>query len=429
MSNFVKYCIAGAFLLGIGFCVYFISGRNLTATEAGLLSIVLTILSVLVTWIVPHIYSGSQHKKAIEEVEESHRTNLRTYALKAAEKVNNLSTQLSLLAAYLDESLEDSDDEKPREDLLSKRERIESAIHIINTLKSVNDTALSDWEGVIGDELNEQRELREEREEELGGLIERLETISESQIDTQQYAQDSTQALSKEIDSLRRDLRSIAVNLGLSPIRLAKSSERKPRREAVETHCPVCGADVAYKQRVNPKSIKAFSCEACGAKLFSKYDAEKGFTVEIRRVDTEQVTCPSCGATCEVSLDTYPHSSVVVGCQDCKKMITVTRTLDGIRSQLQAIQTNVTQTGSEGLTEELIQSVKDNLPPQPWPTGTSKAVAMKLGLPNRLVAEAIQKLIRRRELNLQYGGKLYVPKYGVKKQKLQSEAVDEAPNP
>lgn len=415
MSNFIKYCIASAFLIGVALCIYFISAANLTARESGLISIVLTILSVLAAWIVTHMYSQSQYKKAIEEVEESHRTNLRTYALKAAEKVNNLSTQLNRLAAYLEESLEESDDEKLREDLLSKQEKITSAIQIVNMLKSVNDTTLSDWEGVIGEELDEQRELQEEREEYLGQLIERLETISESQIDTQQYAESSTQALSKEVDSLRRELRSIAVNLGLSPIRLAKPLERKPRRESVETHCPICGEVVTYTQRANPKSIKAFMCQACGTKLFSRYDAEKGFMVEIRRVDIEQVACPSCGATCEVSIDTYPHSSVVIGCQDCKKMITVTRTLDGISSQLKATQTKVTQTGSEDLTEELIQSVKDNLPPQPWPTGIGKDVSLKLGLPKSLVASAIQKLIRRGVFKVQFDGKMYVPAYTKKK--------------
>jgi hypothetical protein len=40
------------------------------------------------------------------------------------------------------------------EALQAREERIESAIHLIRTLKSVNDTSLSDWEGVIGDELS-----------------------------------------------------------------------------------------------------------------------------------------------------------------------------------------------------------------------------------------------------------------------------------
>jgi predicted RNA-binding Zn-ribbon protein involved in translation (DUF1610 family) len=420
MSNFVKYCIAGAFLLGIGFCVYFISARNLTATEAGLLSIVLTILSVLATWIVTHMYSQSQYKKAIKEVQESHRTNLRTYALKAAEKVNNLSTQLGQLAAYLGESLEEGDDERVREDLLSKQERIESAIRIINMLKSVNDTALSDWEGVIGDELDEQRELKAEREEEVGELIERLEAISESQMDTQQYAQDSTQALAKEIVSLRRDLRAIAVNLGLTPIRLAKFSERKPRREAVETHCPACGAGVTYKQRANPKSIKAFKCEACGAKLFSRYDAEKGFTVEIRHVAAEQVPCPSCKTMCDVELDIFPRSSLAVQCSNCQARMTITRTIDGIDVKTQQIGIE-----SEVLTDDIVELVKNNLPSQPWPTGINKSVADKLGLRRQVVAYAIQKLIRKGVFKPQIDGKLYVPMSSATKQKSQSKQSGE----
>ena len=51
-----------------------------------------------------------------------------------------------------------------------------------------------------------------------------------------------------------------------------------------------------------------------------------------------------------------------------------------------------------------------NLPPQPWPTGTSKDVAEKLGLPVKIVSEAIAKLIREGVFDLQYYGKLYIPK-------------------
>lgn len=412
MSNFVKYCIAGAFFLGIGFCLYLISTGSLSANEVAVLSIVLTFLSVLATWILTHMYSQSQHKKAIEEVEESHRKNLRTYALKAAEKVNNLSTQLSRLATYLEGSLEESDDERLREDLLSKRERIESSIQIVDMLKSMNDNALSDWEGVIGDELDEQRELQAERDEKIRELIERFETISESQIDTQMYAQDSTQALTKEIDSLRRDLRSIAVNLGLTPIRLARSSERKPRRETVETPCPACGENLSYKQRANPKSIKSFKCKSCNTKIISRYDVEKGFILEKRHMAQEQITCPSCNTVCEVELDTYPNSSVVVQCDNCKHNMTVTRTIDGIRIKAKA------------LTNDIVELVKNSLPPQPWPGGIHKTVADKLGLSHGLVSEAISKLIRMGVFNPQVDGRIYVPQSTVIKKKSKSKEID-----
>ena len=80
------------------------------------------------------------------------------FALKAAEKVDNLSQELDRLTAYLQQELTDAAGGAPQaatpEALRLKDARIESAIHIIGTLKSVNDRSLSDWQGVIGDELD-----------------------------------------------------------------------------------------------------------------------------------------------------------------------------------------------------------------------------------------------------------------------------------
>ena len=404
MSNFIKYCVASAFMIGVGFCIYLISSTALTARESALVSVVLTILSVLAAWIVTHIYSQSEHKKAIEEVEKSHRANLKTYALKAAEKVNNLSTQLNRLAAYLEESLEESDNEKLREDLLQKRERIESAIHIINTLKSVNDTALSDWEGVIGEELDKQRERQEAEEAQLANLIERLETISESQIDTQQYAQDSTAALRNEVDSLRKDIRSMAVNIGVPSVKLAKIIERKPRRESVKSQCPACGQEVVYQQRANPESLKGLKCKTCEARLVSRYDEAKGFTLEIEQPVLEQVGCPSCHAICAIELGVFQGSTAKAECPSCHEVITISRASDGIRVLGRAASAQL-----KTLDEETIQLVKENLPPQPWPKGVGKSVAVKLGLPSKVVEEAILKLVRTGEFKVQFDGKVYEP--------------------
>lgn len=419
MSNFAKYCVGGAFFLGIGLCIYFISTGNLSEKEIALLSILLTTLSVLATWIITHIYSQSQHRKAIQEVQESHRSNLRTYALKAAEKVDNLSNQLGQLAAYLEGSLEESDDERLNEALQSKQERIESAIQIINMLKSVNDTALSDWEGVIGDELDERRELQAEREEELRGVIERLDSVSESQVYSQRYTQDSTQALSGEIDSLRKDLRSIALSLGLSPIRRIKSAERMSRR-VVESHCPECGEAIEYKQKKSQKSIKKVKCKACNIELISRYDKEKGFILEKRHVAKEQITCPLCKTECEVELDTFPSSSLSVECKNCHAQVMVIRTMQGVTIKTQGIHAD-----AEVLTDEIVELVKNSLPPQPWPTGINKAVAEKLGLPPRLVSEAITKLILLGVCDLQLYGKIYVPKSSVVEKKSKGREIDE----
>jgi len=417
MPNWAKYCIAAAFIVGLGFCLYFISAGNLGGREAGLLSFVLFILSVLATWILTHLYSQSQHKKAIEEVQEAHRTNLRTYALKAAEKVNNLSTQLSQLAVYLEESLEESDDERLREDLLSKQERIEGAIRMINMLKSINDTALSDWEGVIGDELNQQREMQAEKEEEFGRLVERLEAISASQIDTQRYAQDSSEALAREMASIRKDMRSMASGLGLPSFILGKPYQRKITRAQVERHCPQCGEVMVYQQKKNPKSVKLVRCRSCNEDFISRYDTEREFILEKRQTVKEQIACPTCHVSFEVQLDTFPSSSLGIECNNCHSLLTVTRTRDGI-----AIRTKETHAEAKMLTDDIVELVKNNLPPQPWPAGTNKAVAEKLGLPRKLVSDAIAKLVRMGVYKLQFDGKVYVPEPSIKKKR--SKEID-----
>jgi predicted Zn finger-like uncharacterized protein len=239
-----------------------------------------------------------------------------------------------------------------------------------------------------------------------------LESISESQIDTQQYAKDSAQALTKEIESLRRELRSVVLSLGLPPIGLMKSSEKKARN-IVESRCPECGEPIKYKQKKSPRSIKTIKCTACGAELISRYDAEKEFVLEKHHIAQEQIICPNCETTCEVKLDTLPNSSVIVKCQKCQEKITVTRTVDGISIK------------TEPLTEKIIESVKDSLPPQPWPKGVNKSVADKLGLPADIVSEAITKLIRRGVFKVQFNGKTYVPEPSIVKRKSQAKKTGE----
>ena len=101
-----------------------------------------------------------------------HNENLRTYALKAAEKVNNLSEQLNRLSLYLEDDLQEESNYSE-----SSNQRIISAIHMIAMLKSVNDTSLSDWQGVIGEEIEEHRKEAEEREIILTNLMDKVERL------------------------------------------------------------------------------------------------------------------------------------------------------------------------------------------------------------------------------------------------------------
>src|SRR5438270_11216721 len=103
--------------------------------------------------------------KEVERVTLQHDESLKTYALKAAEKVTNLSRELDRLSDYLREYLSYNAEGEALEVVLSVRdERVASAIHIVEILRSVNDTSLSDWQGVIGDELEKKKEEEEQIE-------------------------------------------------------------------------------------------------------------------------------------------------------------------------------------------------------------------------------------------------------------------------
>lgn len=404
MPTPIKYLIAVAFAAGVGVCIYFIGAGNLTPHESALLGVMLTILAILATWVITDIYTKSQYKKAIEEVQQAHQANLRTYALKAAEKVNNLSNQLTRLAAYLQGAFEYDDTTDMRDTFLANQQRIESAIHIIGTLKSVNDTALSDWQGVIGDELDKQRVQQAEKEQELAELVDRLEELSDSQIDTQRYAQDTSETVSREMESIRRDIRSIASGLGFTHARLAKPFVRRTRVD-VANICPECNQALEYKQKEHVTSVKRVICKSCNAELVSTYDPASGFILQKRTLVQETIVCPACQTSITVELDTYPNLPRSAECADCHAQLIVTRTRSGINTKIHETPPKPTP-----LTEEILQSVKNTLPPQPWPEGTSKAIAQKLGLPPKTVSQAISKLIQNGVVDLQYNGRLYVPK-------------------
>ena len=73
--------------MGIGLCLYVIAVAEPTPRESLLLAFVLTILSILGSWIAARVYS----KVVFNE-------SLHVFARKAAEKVDNLSNELDRLA-------------------------------------------------------------------------------------------------------------------------------------------------------------------------------------------------------------------------------------------------------------------------------------------------------------------------------------------
>lgn len=401
MKVFVRILILLAITAGILACMRALGQGSLTARESALLSIVLTGLSILASWVVSEMYSSNQHRAAIQEVQEAHRTNLRTYALKAAEKVTNLSNELNRLSTYLQQELDYTDYRSSEEELQAKEERLESAIHLINTLKSVNDTSLSDWQGVIGDELEQQREEKHEREQEFRAALAHVEDMLLTQAAEIRTREQPAQDIRAEIESIRRDLRlMLTAASGISVPFFHRGS--RSSRQTVESKCPVCGAAITYKQRSTGARIKAVRCAGCQSRLAAQYDEQKGHYLALRTPIVERFSCPSCGAEGQAELDPVPGGSIVSNCTGCGCVITLVRATDGVKVRIAAQPGGVVIP----LSSEIIEQVRSKLPPQPWPTGVHKKIALDLNIPLGTARRAVTELIRSGDFLPQADGKI-----------------------
>lgn len=372
--------IALAVLLAL--ILLILSFATLSNRESTLFGTVLTLISILAGGIITHAYAQESKEKDIAELAELHQKNLRTYALKAAEKVNNLSKELSRLSSYLEDELEETDYRSTEEELLAKEERIESVVHMLITLKSVNDTSLSDWQGVIGDEINEQRVVEAERTEELNEILERFSFLEAAHVNAPKF---DPAILQRELNEIRRDLRNLATEITGVPIK--RYSDKG--YALIDAKCPSCGNTVSYRQKPRELTSKALTCKHCQTNLVSEYSEIQGFQLHIRKSLTENIICPSCESQMHIELDEWPSASTTVKCQNCEENLRVSRASEGIKVNV------ILQMKSKyPLTEEVIEKIKIALPEQPWPRQIHKVVADSLGLPHQQVQKAIQHLIR-----------------------------------
>jgi hypothetical protein len=390
-SRWPNLALISFVLLGVMLCLYIVATRELSASESLLLSLVLSILSLLGSWVASRYYS-----------EISFNNNLRVFALKAAEKVNNLSNELDRLSVYLQHELEAADYETVKEELLAKDLRIEGAIHIINTLKSVNDRSLSDWQGVIGEELDAQREEREEREEDLRELVDRVEALSIQLGNTAHERNSITAALKSEVESIKSDLRLVTTQIGGIPIRRTT----KPPRENLDAKCPHCSNNLKYRQRPKANSFKVIKCEACGVKLLSTYK-DDGFILSEVTTIKEEVTCPHCGEHTSAELGSVPGNATTIECNSCSSQIRLTRSPR--RLVVKLVDNNSRSPSSIVVDEEILELVRAAMPTQPWPTGARRKAAEELGLPVNVVGKAIDQLMIRGVFKAQVDGQLFVP--------------------
>lgn len=406
MKNSFINLIIGGLALAIVLIVSVIAFNNaLTANESTLLSVLLTVLSIIGSWIVSMYFSKKSQKEAIDEVKIEHQNNLRTYALNAAEKVNNLSNELSKLALYLRSELE-QDDDSDEYALNSKVERIESAIHIVNTLKSVNDTSLSDWKGVIGDELEEREEEKEEREERLLELTEKIENIVQSQNTNQKQESYS------ELTFIKKQLEQLGKTIGPSPLNLRTSSKKLPK-EKVEKTCPNCDAAISYTQRENVKGHKTVKCTSCGKRSLSRFNSASGFYLTKEQFIKETFNCPWCNTVNDKEISNIPFTKEVCICSNCDDKVKVTRKLDmGLSVNTFG---NPNSKGSIihpknpiEITEEILDEVENTLPEQPWPVAVHKIIAEKLKISNRTAYRCISELVIQGRCNPQINGTVFI---------------------
>ena len=366
------------------FCFYLLASGDHSAKETVQLSIILTVLSITGSWFASRYYS-----------EYSFNANLRTFALKAAEKVNNLSNELDRLALYLQQE----DESDGSEAALVQEQRTLGAIHIIHTLKSVNDGSLSDWKGVIGDELAAQQEERQDRDEELRELVDRVESflrVGEVPSGVDEYAN----TVRAELDDLRKETRLLLSQVTGTPIR--RPRKNKYSKKDVTNPCPNCSTELSYRQRPKKNSRIKVDCNSCGARLYSRIDDGK-FVLHVREPQIVDVHCGSCANELSVALDPLQGSAVETECPKCKSQIRVYRD-----SQLNARFKIVGQPTNEStLSEEIIERVKSSMPPQPWETGSHRTVAEQLNLHPAVVSAAIQILIKRGVFMVQVDGVLY----------------------
>jgi len=393
----VVVCISFVFLT-----ILFLSFRAITPTETSLLSVLLTLVSALAAWAMTHYYSLKSHKDAIDEVKKDHRENLRMYALKASEKVNNLSNELTRLSMYLDQELKREEYETSEEELNAKEDRLEGAIHIINTLKSVNDTSLSDWKGIIGDEISKQLEEREEDEEELKEIIEKVQDVFSAENENLSSKLNMSQNEMKySLNELNKNLSLMLTKVSGTPLKMAGTT----KKQNAFGKCPSCGKEFGYRHRKPSTGPKSANCPFCGAKLISHFDKEKSeFSLEIRKPKLEKVTCPSCNTMNDVEMELFLSSSVAFTCVSCSREIRAIRKSEGIECNVISLKSQNPIRDNN----EVLEKIKSELPAQPWPPKIHRIIAEKLHLSPVEVSSAIDELMSRGEFKVQFHGKLYV---------------------
>ncbi len=351
----------------------------MTPFETTLLGLILAAISAVVSWIITHYYFERSKEISIAALKEDYRENLRTYALKAAEKVSNLSNELNILATYIDNVMEPDDDVDAKTALLLSEQKFAGIVHIVRTLKSMNDTSLSDWGGVIGEELERKKQEEAEREGQLEGLLTQINSVLKVTNDIGHQG-DVLNSIKSELKSLGSQFRT---NAAFIPKKI----------DPVLAACPRCTSSVSISRSKRGKvGIRAIECPVCEADLIVQPIGEERESARLmlREKIAETITCPKCQTLQTVLVDNFPASSAFENCAACSSRLLVSR------SPKKGLSVEIRYSKTLSITDEsLISKIQAALPVQPWEKGVHKKVAEELGLRGQDVQSVIQILISR----------------------------------
>jgi len=366
-------------------CLFVSATAVLTNRESVLMGLFVATLSILVTWIVTHLYSRTDLHAMISATKKEYADNIRTFCIKAAEKVLNLSNELTRLRLRLETTLEDAQEaatSKEASTLL--QERVIATIHLVDTLKSMNDTALSDWRGVIGEELQRQEVLEKRIADfsvELANLQKKL--LSPGNVEP---LQGHIEQIEEQVARLSRQL----------PFKVSKPPDAK-NREIVTVPCHECGSPNPVRVRVHQGSRKLFECISCGTHIEIRRSADGHWAILPASPFFVSTECPVCHNQIEGTIIDFPGAMKSLPCARCGSQVLVSRTRVGVNTKAKI---------PRSVPKQLLDAVEARLPPQPREKGIDLVICKTLGLSRRMTNRIIQALIDQGRFRPQVDGKL-----------------------
>jgi len=380
-QNLMPVIVTIGLVVGILIALCIAGSRELTNTESVLLGILLSSASMLVSWLATHLYSQISLRDTIKQATDSNTESIRSLGVRAAEKVLNLSSELQRLIDAMSTALDDAEEmEGTKLPTMLLRERVMSAIHNLDTLKSMNDTFLSDWRGVIGDEIDRQHALEQQIETleiELSNQIRERNSLQEDLVSPGDLT-----AIQSRIAETEHRLTNMIISL---PFKVPPKP-KKSQKETVTVTCASCESANDIQLRLRKGAKKLVKCKAC--ECYSLVKVIDNDEMDIVPIPMYKYfgECPLCSSDIDKEVANHPGASVSFECYSCGSKLILSKSTEGANLRIPKGYRKQTP-------QKLVELVLDKLPQQPWPQHVHKTIAKELGISNGAASRAIGKLI------------------------------------